>query len=279
MQGWIKLHRKIQESALYPKNREFTKYEAWIDLLLLVNHKDSEETIGNEFIPCKRGQSVRSIGTYCQRWSWSIQKVRSFFQLLESKNMITRKGTTKTTILTICNYDSYQGEQQTNNKQITNEQQTDNKQITTNKNDNNKKNKKNDKKEREKKALSLSEKYDIHVLKETPNNNPDFKPEFDMTEHWISAFIRNKTKLVKKLTLPSKEDCEALDSKYSKKRIENKIQEMDNIGSLDKKYTNAGTTLKKFLENDDRDPKYQDKGSQRGFHSGEGADYSKNSFL
>lgn len=134
MSGWIKLYRKIEDSSIYPQNREFTKFEAWIDLLLIVNHSDGEILLKNEVYQCKRGQSVRSIETYQNRWSWSRQKVRSFLNMLQKNSMIELKTTTKTTILTICNYDIYQSEQP-----------TDNQRITINKNDKKEKNVKNDK--------------------------------------------------------------------------------------------------------------------------------------
>jgi DNA replication protein DnaD len=133
MEGWIKLHRKIQETQLYPKNREFTKFEAWLDLLILVNHKDNEVLLGNELILCKRGESIRSIESYQKRWSWSRQQVRSFFCLLERQTQIHQKTTSKTTIISICKYDTYQDEQPA-------QQPTDNQRITTNKNDKNEKN-------------------------------------------------------------------------------------------------------------------------------------------
>jgi len=51
--------------------------------------------------------------------------------------MINQKGISKTTILTVCNYDRYQKSQPTDNQQITNSQPTDNQQITTSKEYNN----------------------------------------------------------------------------------------------------------------------------------------------
>jgi hypothetical protein len=134
MEGWIKLHRKIADSEIYPKGREFTKYEAWLDLLMVVNYKEGQVISGNEVLSCKRGQSMRSVENYQKRWNWTRQQVRSFLELLEKLSMITRETTSKTTIVTINNYDSYQGEQPTdnqpeetpiynhqNNQQITNE--------------------------------------------------------------------------------------------------------------------------------------------------------------
>ncbi|MGL6121413.1 MAG: hypothetical protein ACRC0V_13030 [Fusobacteriaceae bacterium] len=142
--GWIKLHRKIIDNFLYPK-KEFSRFEAWIDLLLISNHKPNKIMIKNETFDCMRGQTIRSIETYQKRWSWTAQKVRSFFELLKKNNMIEIKTNSKTTILTICNYDSYQSEQQTDNKQITNGHQTDNKHLTTNKNEKNENNENNEK--------------------------------------------------------------------------------------------------------------------------------------
>ena len=117
MTGWIKLHRKIIESELYPKSREFTKYEAWLDLLMVANHSEKTTIVGNEVLSCKRGQSIRSVESYQKRWNWTRAQVRCFFDLLEKLKMISREATSKTTILSICNYDTYQGEQPTDNQQ------------------------------------------------------------------------------------------------------------------------------------------------------------------
>jgi hypothetical protein len=54
---------------------------------------------------------------------WTIQRVRTFFKLLEKDQMISIKGLRKTTRLTVCNYNTYQKQQQTDNKQITGRQQ------------------------------------------------------------------------------------------------------------------------------------------------------------
>ena len=179
MSGWIKLHRKIAKTSLYPKNREFTKFEAWIDLILMVNHSEEEFLINNDIYICKRGQSVRSIETYQKYWNWSRQKVRSFFNLLQKNFMIELKTTTKTTILSICNYDSYQSEQPTNNQQITNKQPTNNQQITTNKNDKKEKNVKN---ENNYKTTLLSD------LKKSDFDNPKY---LDVTIAFFELFKKN----------------------------------------------------------------------------------------
>lgn len=140
MEGWIKLHRKALNHWLYNENRPKTKREAWEDMLLMCNHEDKKLLIQGELVECKRGQSVMSLTSWAKTFKWTIQQVRTFFNLLVKDSMINKEGLSKTTRITICNYDTYQHKQQTDNKQITNNQQTDNKQITTNKNEKKEKN-------------------------------------------------------------------------------------------------------------------------------------------
>lgn len=110
MEGWIKLYRKVQENRFYPKNKEFTQFEAWIDLLLNANHSDQEVILGNEVYICKRGQQLRSLDTLSKRWNWSKGRVRRVLHLYQKCSMIVLKPERKTTQITICNYDIYQGE-------------------------------------------------------------------------------------------------------------------------------------------------------------------------
>jgi hypothetical protein len=132
MEGWIKLHRKIAQHWIY-KNSDYVK--AWICILITVNYEDKKVLIHGELIECKRSQSLLSLLSWAKLFgkNWTIQKVRTFFELLKSDSMIHTEGLPKTTRLTVCNYDDYQTDQQTDNTQITFKQQTDNTQITTTK--------------------------------------------------------------------------------------------------------------------------------------------------
>ena len=141
MSGWIKLHRKIICHWIFQKPEYL---HAWITILLKVNHSDKKVLIQGELIECNRGQSLNSLATWTGLFGrgWTMQKTRTFLKLLKNDAMINMEGLRKTTRLTVCNYDSYQDEQHTNNTQTTHKQQGDNKEITTNKNDKNDKNKK-----------------------------------------------------------------------------------------------------------------------------------------
>lgn len=130
--GWIKLFRSIKTNWVW-KNERYLK--AWLTIILTVNFEDKKELIDGELIECKRGQSIYSLNSWCNIFghNWSIQKVRTFFKLLEKDSMIVTEGLRKTTRLTVCNYDSYQNDQQTDNTQITHSQHAANRQVTTTK--------------------------------------------------------------------------------------------------------------------------------------------------
>ena len=142
MEGWIKIHRQIKDHWIWD-NPIYLK--AWLGILLTVNHDDNKVLIEGELIDCNRGQSLISLAGWvkCFGKNWTMQRVRTFFELLKQDEMITTEGLRKTTRLTVCNYDNYQFEQQAKNKQRTSKQQGDNKEITTNKNEKNEKNEKN----------------------------------------------------------------------------------------------------------------------------------------
>ena len=143
MKGWIKLHRRVKENWLYQEKRTFSRFEAWVDLLLEANHKDNKFPLGNEIVECKRGQLITSVRQLCDRWRWSNTKVTNFLKLLQNDNMITYFSDTKKTVITIVNYELYQSEDDT----ITTNERHDNDARTTrehtNKNDKNVKNDKN----------------------------------------------------------------------------------------------------------------------------------------
>lgn len=103
--GWISLHRKIQDHWIW---KDSDKFKWWVDILLTVNTTDAKVNIGFKVFECKRGQSLLSLSSWAQRWKVGKDTARNFLKLLESQGMITHVNLTKTTLLTVCNYDSYQ---------------------------------------------------------------------------------------------------------------------------------------------------------------------------
>ncbi|MEB8265136.1 DnaD domain-containing protein [Mammaliicoccus sciuri] len=157
MAGWISLHRSIENHWLYEEDRKFSKFEAWIDLLLMVNHKDNKTIMDGKLVTVKRGQRITSLRKLGDRWKWSLTKVDSFLRLLEQDKMIVVKKDTKKTLVTIVNYDVYQNvdleKRHRKDSEKTQKEQrkdSDKTQKKTNNNDNKENNENNDNKENKK---------------------------------------------------------------------------------------------------------------------------------
>ena len=105
--GWIKLHRQLQECPMWYSER-FSKGQAWVDLLLLANHKDKKILFNGEMIVIKRGQYLTSMVKLAEKWKWSRPTVVKFLNLLEKDKMITRSSDNTKTLITIENYEIYQ---------------------------------------------------------------------------------------------------------------------------------------------------------------------------
>ncbi len=106
--GFVKLWRKIQHNKLYPKNRAFTHFEAWIDLMMQANGVDREVNFRNEYVPVKRGSFLTSELKLCDRWEWSLTKVRNFLKQLSENLMITdEKRYSRFTMITVLEYETY----------------------------------------------------------------------------------------------------------------------------------------------------------------------------
>ena len=108
LDGWIGLYRSILTHWIYPKDRIFTKYEAWIDLLLMVNFEEKKVFIGEDIFDCKRGEIITSQLKLMKRWKWSKSKLLKFFSVLENDKMCAIKSDNKKTAINICNYINYQ---------------------------------------------------------------------------------------------------------------------------------------------------------------------------
>lgn len=125
--GWIKLHRKIFNNPLY-FSEPFTRSSAWIDLILLANHKENYIIKRGIKVILKRGQIGYSIDKLASRWTWSRGKVERFLKMLEIENQIERQNNNVTSLISIINYDDYQANELPNNNtnDTANEQPNDN---------------------------------------------------------------------------------------------------------------------------------------------------------
>ena len=129
--GYIALHRQITENEFWFYER-FTKAQAWIDLLLLTNHKQNSFDVRGNEVKLQRGQLGYSIKSLSERWKWNERTVDKFLSTLQNRQMIQYRKNHITTVITIQNYNLYQGSTEQNTEQMQNR-------IHTNNNDNNEK--------------------------------------------------------------------------------------------------------------------------------------------
>lgn len=105
--GYILLHRKFTENFLY-FSEPFTRSQAWIDLLLLANHKENTMIVRGNAVKVPRGSIGLSQKSLGQRWLWSRDKVKRFISLLKSAHMIAQSKNGVKDLYSIVNYEQYQ---------------------------------------------------------------------------------------------------------------------------------------------------------------------------
>jgi hypothetical protein len=123
--GWIKLHRKIIDWQWFNDCKTFSLF---VYLLLSANHEPKKW----RDIEVNRGQLVTGLHKLKAHTGISIQSIRTSLERLKSTNEITIKSTSQYSIITICNYNTYQDDDRDDNKQnnklgnkpVTNDQQT-----------------------------------------------------------------------------------------------------------------------------------------------------------
>jgi len=165
-QGYIKLWRRLQDNDLWKKEK-FTRGQAWIDLIMLANHKDGHIRKRGR-IELKRGDIGWSERELSKRWRWSRDKTRRFLRELcsesESKlipQTVPQQNKNITSCYSVVNYETYQGSNTANC--TTNRPQTDHKQDQNK----NVKNDKNDKNDKNKYSVQFLEFYSAYPLKKS----------------------------------------------------------------------------------------------------------------
>ncbi|HII0972757.1 TPA: DnaD domain protein [Staphylococcus aureus] len=207
MTGWISIDRSIQNHWLFKEKRTFSKFEAWIYLLMEANHSKAKVPIGNQIVTVERGQRLTSILTLSDLFNWSRFKVKTFLDLLESDGMLEVKTTSKYALITIVNYDFYQSEQGRNQHQNdikpTSKQHQSNinptskqHQTNTNNNDNKDNNEKNVNNEK-KKAAALDFFQDNGFGFITPYNLDDLNYYLDSFENDSDQIVTASLKIAK----------------------------------------------------------------------------------
>ena len=106
MAGWIKISREIASHWLW---QDADRLKWWLDLLFLAAWEDKQVLHDSHLFVLRRGQIIASISFLSERWGKSHPTIIKFLRLLEGEDMIKRSTIYRqTSILTICNYEKYQ---------------------------------------------------------------------------------------------------------------------------------------------------------------------------
>lgn len=127
--GWIKLWRKIQDS---PINQDSVLFHIAVNLLMWANHEDKKTIFNGEEITIKRGQLITGRDRIADLLGLNSSLVYRKLKILKNIDFSNIKSNNRYSLITIKNYDSYQGsideceqqiEQLANNQRTTSEQQ------------------------------------------------------------------------------------------------------------------------------------------------------------
>ena len=115
--GWIKIYRSLLDWEWFD---DAETVQLFIYILLSANYEEKKW----RGMVVERGQTIIGIEALAKRLKTTRQKIRTRLEKLEKYGTIRTAATNRFTIITICNYDSYQDccepLQPSDNQQITN---------------------------------------------------------------------------------------------------------------------------------------------------------------
>jgi hypothetical protein len=107
--GFIPIRRSLFDHFLFKEKREFSRFEAWLDLIQIATFQDENvQMVKGKAITCTKGQVVASVRYLQDRWGWnSLKKVLGFLELLRSQNMLLIDCEFGVNRITLTNYEKY----------------------------------------------------------------------------------------------------------------------------------------------------------------------------
>jgi len=103
--GWIKIHRKIQDKGYYKKS---AYVHLWIHLLLNVNHEPKEFMWNGNIILVKEGQMITGRKNLSEDTGIPPSTIEDILKFLERQHQIQQQKTTKYRLITIVNWIKHQ---------------------------------------------------------------------------------------------------------------------------------------------------------------------------
>ena len=109
-QGWIKLYRKLLEHPVFT-SKDDKLFKTFIYCLLRANHKDTEVFFNRQLIPLKAGQFITGRKQAAKDLGYSSRTFDRKIQDLQKLEIMTRYMTHRFSIISIINWNTYQGKQ------------------------------------------------------------------------------------------------------------------------------------------------------------------------
>lgn len=112
MTGFYLMHRGwLDHPAFGGKREPFCRRAAWAWLIENAVYQDTRIGIGRKTVTLVRGQLSYSQRFLADAWGWDAEKVRRFCLRLTEDGMIEVNSEAGQMVITICNYEEYQGDQ------------------------------------------------------------------------------------------------------------------------------------------------------------------------
>lgn len=116
--GYIKFYRLMFQHGIVGARKPYSKFEAWLWMIAEARYKEKTEIISfgdkDRTVITPRGSFTHSLRFLSNQFGWGINRTRNFLKLLQNDFMIVSKQIQQITQISICNYDIYQVDQQTN---------------------------------------------------------------------------------------------------------------------------------------------------------------------
>jgi hypothetical protein len=239
--GWIKLHRQLLESEVFASEKAL---KIWIWILLKANFK-------NRFVPLRigAGQSVVEIGRgqlLFGRFSAEDElgingsTIYKWIKKMEQSKMITIESNSHYTVITVCNYDVYNQDEE---QEVTAVEQPSNNTVTTEEQHGN-----TPKKEKKEKIYLYNEFYDQELKKS--NNDPNYLlfVKILFGENEDKKVLKGVLSIKEQLTYEQFLSCLQI-AKENDTRISEKLLMIDNDRKYYKDKVSLNRTLKNWLNN------------------------------
>ena len=108
--SYILLYRGYDQKPIFGGDHDpFCRRAAWIWLLQAAAWKDTSIDFRGVQIPVQRGQISTSYRALARAWNWSLPGTQRFIARCTTDTMISVSTDTGRMVITICNYEKYQG--------------------------------------------------------------------------------------------------------------------------------------------------------------------------